>query len=49
MEFSSRMKDYYDISYRADRFDFDGKILTEALSKTLKLADTISTATDLKR
>ena len=34
MEFSSRMKDYYDIYYLADNFDFDGKILTEALRKT---------------
>ncbi|NBH36565.1 nucleotidyl transferase AbiEii/AbiGii toxin family protein [Clostridiaceae bacterium] len=34
MEFSSRMKDYYDIYYLANKFDFDGKMLTEALSKT---------------
>lgn len=34
MEFSSRMKDYYDIYYIANKFDFDGKILTEALRKT---------------
>ncbi len=34
MEFSSRMKDYYDIHYLANKFDFDGKILTEALQKT---------------
>ena len=34
MEFSSRMKDYYDIYYLAGRFDFDGKTLTEALKKT---------------
>lgn len=34
MEFSSRMKDYYDIYYLANRFDFDGKVLTEALQKT---------------
>ena len=34
MEFSSRMKDYYDIYYLANKFDFDGKILTEALKKT---------------
>ena len=34
MEFSSRMKDYYDIFYLANKFDFDGAILTEALSKT---------------
>lgn len=34
MEFSSRMKDYYDIYYLAHKFDFDGAILTEALKKT---------------
>ena len=36
MEFSSRMKDYYDIYYLANSFDFDGKILTEALSRTFE-------------
>ena len=34
MEFSSRMKDYYDIYYLANKFDFDGALLTEALKKT---------------
>ena len=34
MEFSSRMKDYYDIYYLANKFDFDGVTLTEALKKT---------------
>jgi hypothetical protein len=34
MEFSSRMKDYYDIYYLANKFDFDGAVLTEALKKT---------------
>lgn len=34
MEFSSRMKDYYDIYYLANKLDFDGKILTEALKRT---------------
>ncbi len=34
MEFSSRMKDYYDIYYIANKFDFDGEVLTEALRKT---------------
>lgn len=34
MEFSSRMKDYYDIYYLANKFDFAGKVLTEALRKT---------------
>ena len=34
MEFSSRMKDYYDIYHIANKFDFDGAVLTEALKKT---------------
>ncbi len=34
MEFSSRMKDYYDIYYLANKFDFDGAALTEALKRT---------------
>ena len=34
MEFSSRMKDYYDIYYIANHFDFDGQVLVEALRKT---------------
>ena len=34
MEFSSRMKDYYDIYYLSNKFDFDGVTLTEALKKT---------------
>lgn len=34
MEFSSRMKDYYDIYYLANKFDFEGNILSESLKKT---------------
>ena len=34
MEFSSRMKDYYDIYYIANKFNFDGEVLTEALKRT---------------
>ena len=34
MEFSSRMKDYYDLYYIANKFDFDGTVLTNALRKT---------------
>ena len=30
------MKDYYDIYYLANRFDFDGATLTEALKKTFE-------------
>lgn len=36
MEFSSRMKDYYDIYYLANKFDFDGNILSNALQKTFE-------------
>lgn len=34
MEFSSRMKDYYDIYYLATHFEFDSNTLTEAMRKT---------------
>lgn len=34
MEFSSRMKDYYDIYYLSHKFDFAGNVLCEALGKT---------------
>lgn len=34
MGFSSRMKDYYDLFYIADHFDFDGLVLSEALRRT---------------
>lgn len=36
MEFSSRMKDYYDIYYLANKFDFDGATLAKALKKTFE-------------
>ena len=36
MEFSSRMKDYYDIYYLANKFNFYGSTLCEALAKTFK-------------
>lgn len=36
MEFSSRMKDYYDIYYLANKFDFDREILTESLRRTFE-------------
>jgi predicted nucleotidyltransferase component of viral defense system len=36
MEFSSRMKDYYDIYYLLNKFNFDGATLTEALKKTFE-------------
>lgn len=34
MEFSSRMKDYYDLYYLANHFDFNGATLEEALRRT---------------
>ena len=34
MEFSSRIKDYYDILYISRRFDFNGGTLREAISRT---------------
>ena len=43
MEFSSRMKDYYDIYYIANHFDFDGQILTEALNETFSNREHIFT------
>ena len=39
MEVSSRMKDYYDIYYIANHFDFDGQVLVEALRKTFSNRD----------
>lgn len=36
MEFSSRMKDYYDIYYLSNKFDFDGEILRNALKTTFE-------------
>lgn len=36
MEFSSRMKDYYDLYYLANKFNFEGATLTKALKKTFE-------------
>lgn len=36
MEFSSRMKDYYDLYYLANKFDFDSELLAEAMQKTFE-------------
>ena len=49
MEFSSRMKDYYDIYYLANKFDFDGATLTEALKKTFENRGHIFTIEQFKR
>lgn len=34
MDFTSRMKDYYDIFYLLNRFDFDGSVLKKAIEST---------------
>lgn len=49
MEFSSRMKDYYDIYYIANKFDFDGKILSEALRKTFENREHSFTVTQFEQ
>lgn len=36
MEFSSRMKDYYDLYYLANKFDLSGSLLCEAFTKTFE-------------
>lgn len=36
MEFSSRMKDYYDVYYLSNKFDFEGQMLAVALEKTFE-------------
>ncbi len=37
------MKDYYDIYYLANKFDFDGQVLTEALKRTFENREHIFT------
>lgn len=49
MEFSSRMKDYYDIYYLANKFDFDGATLTEALRKTFENRGHVFTVEQFKQ
>ena len=41
MELSSRMKDYYDIYFIAQTFDFNGRNLQEAIMQTLETRGTI--------
>lgn len=40
MEATSRMKDYYDIYYLANHYDFNARILTEAIDQTFKVRNT---------
>lgn len=49
MEFSSRMKDYYDIYYLANKFDFDGEMLVEAMLKTFENRNHIFTIEQFKQ
>ena len=49
MEFSSRMKDYYDLYYIANKFDFDGRVLTEALKKTFSNRERIFSLEQFKQ
>ncbi|MGI6157976.1 MAG: nucleotidyl transferase AbiEii/AbiGii toxin family protein [Saccharofermentanales bacterium] len=49
MEFSSRMKDYYDIYYIALKFDFEGDVLTEALKQTFENRERRFTTEQFKR
>jgi len=39
MEFSSRMKDYYDIFYLSQKFNFDGEVLKTAIEQTFRNRD----------
>lgn len=39
MEFSSRMKDYYDLYYLGNHFEFDNALLAEAMRKTFANRD----------
>ncbi|MGE4507505.1 MAG: nucleotidyl transferase AbiEii/AbiGii toxin family protein [Eubacteriaceae bacterium] len=47
METTSRMKDYYDIYYLAGHYDFDGKILKDALLNTLSNRQTFFNETTM--
>lgn len=39
LEFTSRMKDYFDIYFLANTFDIDGRRLQEAIYETIKLLE----------
>ncbi len=49
MEFSSRMKDYYDLWYLANHFEFDNTLLAEAMSKTFANRDRGFTAAQFEQ
>lgn len=48
LEFTSRMKDYFDIYYVANTFDFDGRKLQEAVFETLQNRGTAYNRDSLK-
>jgi predicted nucleotidyltransferase component of viral defense system len=49
MEFSSRMKDYYDLYFLSVEFDFDGNQLRTALIRTFKNRERTYRQKDMKR
>lgn len=49
LELTSRMKDFYDIYYLANTFDFDGRKLQEAIKQTLHNRDTEYDSTTFDR
>lgn len=49
MEFSSRMKDYYDIYFLSLKFSFEGEALRIALTKTFKTRERTYHIEDLQR
>lgn len=48
LEMTSRMKDFYDIWYLANTFDFDGRKLQEAMEQTLQTRGTVYDKDSLK-
>jgi len=49
MEATSRMKDFFDIYYLSNMFEFDGEVLQEAVFKTLEHRETIYDAESFER
>jgi predicted nucleotidyltransferase component of viral defense system len=49
MEFSSRMKDYYDIFYLSQKFNFDGETLKAAIEQTFKNRNRSFTTTQFEQ
>lgn len=49
METTSRMKDFFDIYYLSNMFDFDGKILCEAIWKTTEHRGTVLSISAFER